>query len=180
MPICQRAHAWVGGQVGFEPLLLVAADSAPTAAFVRRMDGRALRVQGDDVPAAEVVAVVDVARQVARAGARLRDAREHAGVREVGQKPGVVRSPRVPVVAVADGWVDNGVGAPEGGVIDLLILRQGAVMLPLAVPYWLSPSVRKAVGGAGDQVRDGLLETIVGRIDRTGHAVAEVEVRVGR
>src|SRR5581483_7069114 len=51
MPVGERAAGWMGGQIGAEPTFL-------RRSRVAAADFVAVRIEGDDVPAAEVVTVV--------------------------------------------------------------------------------------------------------------------------
>ena len=182
VPVGQRADARVSGQVGLQPFLLVAPDPTTARALRRARDGRALGIERDDVPVAEVVAVVSVGPEVGDVGpGGVLDPREDPGAREVLLEARVVRRPRVPVVTVADGWIDDRVGPPERRVIHLVVLGEGAVVAAVCGPILVvAERQERRRQRTGDEIRDRLLQAVVLRIQRGRRPVAEIEVRIRR
>src|SRR5919202_619964 len=106
MPIGERARGGMGGEVCPQPLLLRGASLAATDLF-------AIRVQHDQVPGTDVIAVVALGRIAGR--------RSKVAV--------VVDSRRRAVFVVPDRWMRDGFDAPPRGPVSLLKLGQGPLLV---------------------------------------------------
>ena len=174
VPVGEGAHVRMRGEVALEPLLLRAA--VPAAAHEV-----AVRVERDQVPAADVEAVVAARLHVRGVGAGGgADPVEDTRAVEVVE---VTLCPRRVVLGVAEAGVGDRVDAAEGRLVDGLEVRQLAGLV-LVVPQRQEGVRNRARQQIGDValpavVLGSVAGVVVGVVGRTGHVADRRHDRVG-